>query len=176
MSEDAPFPPPPPTWSKPKPEMVFQVFLESTVSFKSETSLGWFGGELNGNVKMRPHYVARQNGTKCGLAARQMARIMWTSMQHSLGRASSCRGITIRSAKCRSHQRFAGWHMMSRESQNYISYLEKKIRRSLLVSFPSFCNLRKRFFFMWTRSNWRHRPSNFCCAAKLLCVAFCRVA
>ncbi len=28
---------------------------------------------------------------------------------------------------------------------------------------------------MWTRSNWRHMPSNFCHVTKLQCVAFCRV-
>ncbi len=125
---------------------------------------------------VRPHYAARQNGIKCDLAARQMARIMWTSMQRGLGRASSCHGIKNRPAKCRSHQRFAAQHMISKRFQNYISQLEKKIRQSLLVSFHSFCNLCKRFFFMWTRSNWRHMPSNFCCAAKLQCVAFCHTA
>ncbi len=45
------------------------------------------------------------------------------------------------------HQRFAARHMMSKWFQNYISQLEKKIRRSLLVSFHSFCNICKKFFF-----------------------------
>ncbi len=29
---------------------------------------------------------------------------------------------------------------------------------------------------MWTRLRWRHMPNNFCRAAKLQCVAFCRTA
>ncbi len=29
---------------------------------------------------------------------------------------------------------------------------------------------------MWTRSHWRHMPSNICRTAKLQCVAFCRAA
>ncbi len=129
-------------------------------------------------IMVSPHYAAWQNATKCGLAGRQMVRIMWTSMRHrrSLGRASACCGMPcgmkIQSAKCRSHPKFAMRHMMSKEFQNYISWLEKRIRRSLLVSFRSFPYIRKRFFFMWTRSNWRHMPSNFCHAAKLQCVAF----
>ncbi len=41
-------------------------------------------------VKVHPHYAVWQNAAKCGLAARQMARIMWTSMQWcGLGRASA---------------------------------------------------------------------------------------
>ncbi len=83
-----------------------------------------------------------------------MARIMWTSMQCGLCRASTCCGtpcgMKIRSIKCRSHQRFAERHMMSTGFQNDISQLEKKIRRSLLVVFHSFCNLKyslQKFFF-----------------------------
>ncbi len=51
-------------------------------------------------------------------------------------------GMKIRSAKCQFHQRFAVWHMMSKGFQNGISQLEKKIRRSSLVSVHSFCNLK----------------------------------
>ncbi len=58
------------------------------------------------NLKVRAHYVVRQNATKCGFAAQQMTRIMWTSMQRGLGRASACRGVKIQTAKCRSHQMF----------------------------------------------------------------------
>ncbi len=55
--------------------------------------------------------------------------------------------MKIRSAKCRSHQRFAVRHIMSKGFQNYISLLEKKIRQSSLVSFRSFCNCCKKIFF-----------------------------
>ncbi len=105
------------------------------------------------NIKVCPHYAARQNDTKCGFAMLQMVRIMWTLMRHGLGRASACHSMScsmkIRSAKCRSHERFAAWHMMSKGFQNCISQLEKKTRWSSLVSFHSFCNptysLRKKF-------------------------------
>ncbi len=76
-------------------------------------------------LKVRPYYATWWNATKCGLVAWLMARIMWTSMWHSLGRASACCGMPcgmkIRSAKCRSHQRFAARHMMSKGFQNFIS-------------------------------------------------------
>ncbi len=75
-------------------------------------------------------------------------------MRRGLGRASACHGMQggmkIRPAKCRSHKRFAAWHMMSKGFQNDISQLEKKIRQGLLVSFRSFCNLKyslQKFFF-----------------------------
>ncbi len=68
--------------------------------------------------------------------------------------ASACRGMPygmkIQSAKCLSHQRFATRRTMSKGFQNNISQLEKKIRRSLLISFHSFCNLKyslQKFFF-----------------------------
>ncbi len=39
---------------------------------------------------MCPHCAVWQNATKCGHATWQMARIMWTSVRRSLGRASAC--------------------------------------------------------------------------------------
>ncbi len=95
---------------------------------------------------MHPRYATWQNATKCGLATRQMERIMWMSMRCSLGRASTCRGMLyymkIWSEKCWSHQRFAAQHRMSKGFQNCISQFEKKIRWSSFVSFHSFCNLK----------------------------------
>ncbi len=42
------------------------------------------------SLKVYPHYAVRQNATKCGLALRQMARIMWTLMRCGWGRALAC--------------------------------------------------------------------------------------
>ncbi len=77
----------------------FLIFFD----FWNETSLGWFAGEWNGNVKVNPHYATLPNATKCGLAVWPMAKIMWMSMRRGLGRASACCGMKIRSAKCWSH-------------------------------------------------------------------------
>ncbi len=125
------------------------------------------------NLKVRPHYAAWQNRTKCDpFHATNGENNVDVNATHLRQGCMLC-GTKIQLAKSRSHQRFAAWHMMSKGFTNYISYLEKQIRRSILVSFHSFCNLPKRFFFMWMRSNWRHMPSNFCHAAKLQCAAFC---
>ncbi len=58
--------------------------------------------------------------------------------------------MKILSTKCRSHKTFAAQHTMSKGFQNDISQLEKKIGRSSLVSFHSFCNLKyslQNFFY-----------------------------
>ncbi len=72
----------------------------------------------------------------------------------------------------------AVWHMMSKGFQNGISQLQKIITPSSPISFDSFCNLKvcKNFFFMRTQSHRWRMPTNFCCATKLQCVAFCHTA
>ncbi len=51
--------------------------------------------------KSCPHYAAWQNATKWDLTTRQLARIMWTLMQHGVAVAWKFDRL------CRSHQRFA---------------------------------------------------------------------
>ncbi len=102
---------------------------------------------------------------------------------HCLSSAAACcsmlHSLKIWSANCRSHQRKPRGIWWVRGFKMVSASLRKKIRQHSLVSFHSFVTWRrctKDYFFMWTRSHWRHMPSNFSRATKLRYVAFCRAA
>ncbi len=73
----------------------------------------------------------------------------------------------------------AARHMMSMGFKMVSASLRKKsdqVRRSCSTVLVTRRRSTKNNFFMWTRSHWRHMPSNFCRAAKLQFVAFCHTA
>ncbi len=70
-------------------------------------------------------------------------------------------------------------HMIARGFKMVSASLRKKSNKVYWSRSAVFVTRRrsvKNYFFMWMRSHWRHMPNNFCCLAKLQCVAFCRVA
>ncbi len=135
------------------------------------------------DVKVRPHYAARHTAAKCSKAAWQKLRHATSIYGLCVGLAAACRsmlrGLKIRSANCRFHQKKPRSIWWVKGFQNGISQLGKKsdqVRRSRSTVLVTWRRSARNFFFMWTRSHWRHMPSNFCRAAKLQCVAFCRAA
>ncbi len=135
------------------------------------------------NLQVRPHYATRHTAAKCGKATRQKLRHATSIGGRCVGLAAAChstlRSLKIRSVNCRSHQKkprgiwwVKGFKMVS-------ANLRKKsdqVRRSLSTILVTWRRSAKNSFFMWTRSHWQHMLSNFCYAAKLQCVAFCRAA
>ncbi len=135
------------------------------------------------SLKVRPHYAARHTAAKCSKAAWQKLRHATSICGRCVGLAAACRSmlrsLKIWLANCRSHQKklrgiwwVSGFKMVS-------AILRKKsnqVRRSRSTVLVTWRRSAKNYFLMWTRSHWRHMPSNFCRAAKLQCVAFCRTA
>ncbi len=106
----------------------FQLYC--TYNFSKGPSTLSHAAECN---KMQPCHAAHyENNVDVNVARLRQSFCMPCSMK-------------IWSAKCRSHQRFAVRHMMSGVSKLHQPVRKKKIRRSSLVSFHSFCNLCKKF-------------------------------
>ncbi len=106
------------------------------------------------NVKVRLHYAVRHKAAKCGKTAWQKLRHDTSICGRCVGLAAACRsmlrGLKIRSANCRSHQKKPRGIWWIRGFQNGISQFEKKITPSLPISFHNFGNLKKvckKFFF-----------------------------
>ncbi len=61
------------------------------------------------SLKVRPHYAARHTAAKCGKATWQKLRHAASICGRCIGLAAACRsmlrGLKIRSANCRSHQK-----------------------------------------------------------------------
>ncbi len=141
-------------------------------------SVGW-----HACVKVRAHCAARHTAAKCGKAARQKLCHATNIDRHCVGLAAACRsmlrGLKIRSANCRSHQKKPCGIWGVRGFKMVLAILRKKsnqVRRSRSTVLVTWRRSAKSSFFMRTRSHWRHMPSNFCHAAKLQCVAFCHAA
>ncbi len=133
-----------------------------------------------GVVKVCPHYAARHTAGKCGKAAWQKLRHATSISGCCIGLTVACRsmqhGLKIWSANCRSNQKKPRGIWWVRGFKMVSASLRKKsvqVRRSYSTVLVTW-RCAKNYFFMWTRSHWRHMPSNFCCVAKLQCVAFCR--
>ncbi len=126
-------------------------------------------------------HAAHSDTVRQGHAAKVGPCCKYIRMLHRLNRCMPFDAAGPKNSICKLSipLKEAARHMMNKGFQNGISQFEKKIRQSSPVSFHNFCNLKKackKLFFMWMRSHWRHTPSNFCHAAKLQCVAFCRTA
>ncbi len=140
-------------------------------------------GYLCAAVKVRPHYAAQHTAAKCGKATRQKLRHATSICGRCVCLASACRsmlrGIKIRSANCWSHQKKPRGIWWVRGFKVVSALLRKKsnqVRRSRSTVLVTWRRSAKNYFFMWTRSHWRHMPSNFYRAANLQCVAFCCAA
>ncbi len=124
-------------------------------------------------------------GTQRQSAARprgQKLRHATSICERCVGLAVACRsmlrGLTIRSANWRSHQKKPCGIWWVRGFKMVSANLRKKsdqVHQFCSTVLVTWRRSAKKFFFMWTRSHGRYMPSNFCRAAKLQCVAFCRV-
>ncbi len=133
-------------------------------------------------IKVHPHYAAPHTVAKCGKATWQKLRHATSICGHCVGLPAACRsmlrGLKIRSANCQSHQkkpRGIGWVRGFKMVSASLGKKSDQVRWSRSAVWVTWRSA-KNSFFMWTRSHWRHIPNNFCRAAKLQCVAFCRTA
>ncbi len=134
-------------------------------------------------LKVRPHYAARHKAAECGKAAWQKLRHATSICGPCAGLAVACRsmlcGLKIWSTNCQSHQKKPRGIWWVRGFKMVSANLRKKshqVRRFCSTVLVTWKRSAKNSFFMWTRSHWRHIPSNFCRTAKLQCVAFCHAA
>ncbi len=146
-------------------------------------------GQLRGqwqsrwSVKVRPHYATWHTAGKCDKATRQKLRHATSICGCCVGLAVACRsmlhGLKIRSANCQSHQKKPRGIWWVRGFKMVLASLRKKsdhVRWSRSTVLVTWRRSAKHSFFMWTRSHWRHMPSNFCRMAKLQGIEFCRAA
>ncbi len=126
--------------------------------------------------KVCPHYAMWQG---CSAKERHATSIYGCCVSLAAACRSMLCSLNIRSANCRSHQRkphgtwwVRGFKMVSASLRTK----SDRVHRSCSTIFVTWRRSAKNSFFMWTRSHWRHIPSNFCRVAKLQCVTFCRAA
>ncbi len=133
---------------------------------------------MRNNIKVHPHYAARQNATKCGLVVRQMARIMWTSMW--LLYAAACHAAWKFDRQnvdlIKDLPRGIWWERGFKIASASLRKKSDEVHWSRSTVFVTWSKSAKNYFLIWMRLNWRHMPSNFCHAAKLQCVAFYHTA